>query len=88
MAACMAASNLLWAPEVYLLAANTTGYGQPSVSLLRATSTGYASSLGAYVPTAADGSFTISGDYSCTPNTQVYLYSLGGSQVRDVYDIL
>ena len=66
--------------EVYLLAANTTGYGQPSVSKLSATSTGYSNSLGAYVPTAADGSFTITGDYSCTPNTQVYLYSLGGSQ--------
>ena len=66
--------------EVYLLAANTTGYGQPSKSLLNAASTGYASSLGAYVPTAPDGSFTITGDYSCTPNTQVYLYSLGGSQ--------
>src|ERR1035441_8475271 len=66
--------------EVYLLAANTTGYGKPSVSLLNATSTGYSSSLGAYVPTAANGSFTITGDYSCTPNTQVYLYSLGGSQ--------
>jgi hypothetical protein len=66
--------------EVYLLAANTTGYGQPSVSKLSATSTGYSSSLGAYVPTSADGSFTITGDYSCTPNTQVYLYSLGGSQ--------
>src|ERR1035441_5149597 len=66
--------------EVYLLAANTTGYGQPSKSLLNAMSTGYAGSLGAYVPTAPDGSFTITGDYSCTPNTQVYLYSLGGSQ--------
>jgi hypothetical protein len=65
---------------VYLLAANTTGYGKPSVSLLNAMSTGYANSLGAYVPTAADGSFAITGDYSCTPNTQVYLYSLGGSQ--------
>src|ERR1017187_1491211 len=66
--------------QVYLLAANTTGYGQPSVSKLSAMSTGYSSSLGAYVPTAPDGSFTITGDYSCTPNTQVYLYSLGGSQ--------
>src|ERR1017187_6122013 len=65
---------------VYLLAANTTGYGKPSVSLLNAMSTGYANSLGAYVPTAPDGSFAITGDYSCTPNTQVYLYSLGGSQ--------
>jgi hypothetical protein len=32
------------------------------------------------VPTTATGSFSITGDYSCTPNTQVYLYSLGGSQ--------
>jgi streptogramin lyase len=65
--------------HVYLLAANTTGYGQPSVSLLNATSTGNADSLGAYVLTDANGSFTITGDYSCTPSTQVYLYALGGN---------
>jgi hypothetical protein len=64
--------------HVYLFAANTSGYGNPSVSLLNATDTGHSDSVGAYVPTASDGSFTITGDYSCTTNTQVYLYVLGG----------
>jgi hypothetical protein len=74
--------------HVYLFAANTTGYGGPgiaasganaSLSLLNATTTGLADSIGAYVTTDAHGSFTITGDYSCTPNTQVYLYALGGN---------
>ncbi|MGP8259058.1 MAG: PKD domain-containing protein [Acidobacteriaceae bacterium] len=65
--------------HVYLFAANTTGYGQASVSLLSAASTGQSDSVGAYVLTGADGSFFTAGDYSCTPGSQVYLYSLGGS---------
>ena len=74
--------------HVYLFAANTTGYGGPgivasgansSLSLLNATATGLADSIGAYVTTDAHGSFTITGDYNCTSNTQVYLYALGGS---------
>src|ERR1700678_3172132 len=74
--------------HVYLFAANTTGYGGPgiaasganaSLSLLNATTTGLADSIGAYVTTDAHGSFTITGDYSCTPNAQVYLYALGGN---------
>jgi hypothetical protein len=74
--------------HIYLLAANTTGYGGPgippsganaSISLLNATTTGLADSIGAYVTSASDGSFTITGDYACTPNTQVYLYALGGN---------
>jgi hypothetical protein len=65
--------------HVYLFAANTTGYGQPSVSLLHATSTGNADSVGAYVLTNPGGDFDITGDYSCTPNTQVYLLALGGN---------
>lgn len=65
--------------HVYLFAANTTGYGQPSVSLLNAASTGTSDSLGAYVLTDTNGAFTITGDYSCTPNSQVYLYALGGN---------
>ena len=64
--------------RVYLLAANTTGYGQPSLSLLDAASTGSGDSIGGYVSTASDGSFTITGDYTCTANQQVYLYALGG----------
>ena len=74
--------------HIYLLAANTTGYGGPgiaasganaSISLLNATTTGLADSIGAYVTSASDGSFAITGDYACTPNTQVYLYALGGN---------
>jgi hypothetical protein len=65
--------------HVYLFAANNTGYGQPSVSLLNAASTGASDSLGAYILTDANGGFTITGDYACTPNTQVYLYTLGGN---------
>ena len=74
--------------HVYLLAANTTGYGgsgmaasatNASISLLSATSTGLSDSVGAYVLTGPDGSFSISGDYTCTANTQVYAYALGGN---------
>jgi len=65
--------------HVYLFAANTSGYGQPSLSLLSAASTGNSDAVGAYVLTASDGSFSISGDYSCTPTTQVYVYALGGN---------
>jgi hypothetical protein len=81
--------------HVYLLAANTTGYagagiaasaGNASVSLLTNVpgSTTLDTSGGAtngdyYVTTGAGGTFTITGDYSCTPNTQVYLYALGGN---------
>jgi len=71
--------------HVYLLAANTTGYGgngitasasNASVSLLGGT--GNSDSIGSYVLSDSGGSFSINGDYSCTPNTQVYLYALGG----------
>lgn len=65
--------------HIYLLAANTTGYGNPSVSLLNATATGLSDSVGAYVTTGSDGGFTITGDYTCTPRTQIYVYALGGN---------
>ncbi len=73
--------------HVYLFAANSTGYGgagiaasssNASISLLNGASTGFSDSIGAYVPTGAGGSFTVTGDYTCTPNSQVYLYALGG----------
>ncbi|MGD0888468.1 MAG: PKD domain-containing protein [Acidobacteriaceae bacterium] len=64
--------------HVYLFAANTTGYGQPSVSLLNATLTGTSDSVGAYVATAFNGTFSLTGDYSCTSGQQLYLYVQGG----------
>ena len=65
--------------HVYLLAASTNGYGNASVSLLNSALTGTSDTLGGYVTTADDGSFTISGMYQCTPDTQVYAYALGGN---------
>jgi streptogramin lyase len=73
--------------HVYLFAAGTSGYGgaglaatglNASTSLLKASSTGLSDSIGAYVLTGSGGTFSITGDYSCTPNTQVYIYALGG----------
>jgi hypothetical protein len=72
--------------HVYLLAANTTGYGKASVSLLTNVpevttldTSGGPTNGDYYVTTVAQGAFSITGDYSCTPNTQVYLYALGGN---------
>jgi sugar lactone lactonase YvrE len=64
--------------HVYLFAAGTGGYGGVSQSLLNETYTGLSDSAGAYVPSGPDGSFSISGDYTCAAGQQVYLYALGG----------
>jgi len=65
--------------HVYLFAANSTAYGAASLSLLNAADTGNSDSIGAYVLTGSDGSFTINGDYTCTAGQQVYLYAFGGN---------
>jgi hypothetical protein len=64
--------------HVYLMAVAATGYGNPSVSLLDAGSTHSQDSVGAYVETAADGSFTIPGYYRCSAETSLYVYTRGG----------
>jgi hypothetical protein len=79
--------------HLYLFAANTTGYGglgitpsssNASVSLLTSgagrtlDTSGGPTNGDYYVTTGAGGVFSITGDYSCAPNTQVYLYGLGG----------
>jgi hypothetical protein len=58
------------------MAAGTGGYGGASSSLL--TSGDGSDAIGEYVATKSDGSFTITGNYTCTAGAQVYLYSLGG----------
>jgi hypothetical protein len=71
--------------HVYLLAANTTGYGAASVSLLTAGTGRTLDSSGGptngfyYLTSDASGDFSITGDYTCTANTQVYAYALGGN---------
>jgi streptogramin lyase len=80
---------------VYLLAANTTGYGgagvaassgNASISLLNSLvlsqtpAGGQDGSGNYYVTTDAKGAWGITGDYTCpSASTQVYLYSVGGS---------
>jgi hypothetical protein len=64
--------------HVYLMAVAETGYGKPSVSLLDAGSTHAQDSVGAYVETAADGSFTVPGYYRCGADTNIYVYTRGG----------
>jgi streptogramin lyase len=65
--------------KIYLLAANSVS-GGASISLLSAAKTGNAAdSIGSYVLSGANGSFTISNDYTCTVGQQVYIYTLGGN---------
>jgi len=71
--------------HLYLFAANTTGYGSASVSLLTSVpgnttlDTGGGATNGDYYATSnSSGSFSITGDYTCTAGQQVYLYATGG----------
>ena len=65
--------------HVYMFAANTTGYG--GVGIAASSSNLSVSKLNGsgFVITDSGGNFSITGDYTCTPNTQVYLYSIGGN---------
>lgn len=65
--------------HVYLMAAGTSGYGGASTSVINSGIGVLSDSVGSYVLTDANGNFSITGDYVCTPGTQVYLYSLGGN---------
>ena len=74
--------------HVYMYAASTGAYGgngiaasssNASTSLLTAATGNPADGSGNfYVTTDAAGNFDINGAFACTPNTQVYLYSIGG----------
>jgi len=65
--------------HVYLMAAATSGYGASSTSLLNAGSADGTDSVGSYVLTSSTGEFSITGDYSCTSNQQLYILALGGN---------
>jgi hypothetical protein len=77
--------NPIIGAHVYLLAANTNGYGNLSLSLLtagtgRTLDSGGGPTNGDYYVTTigSGGAFSITGDYSCTAGQQVYLYAVGG----------
>jgi streptogramin lyase len=72
--------------SLYLYAANNTGYGNASISLLNSSvlnetpAGGKDSNGNYYVTTGSDGSFAITGDYTCPSTTsQIYLYATGGN---------
>ncbi|MGD0909497.1 MAG: PKD domain-containing protein [Candidatus Acidiferrales bacterium] len=65
--------------HVYLMAANNSGYGQPSLSLLDGSVTGYSDSVGAYILTDSSGSFTLPAGYICPINAELYIYAAGGT---------
>ena len=66
--------------HIYLLAANTSGYGGPGIAASASNaSVSLLTTGGGYVTSGAGGTFSITGDYSCTPDTQVYLYATGGN---------
>jgi streptogramin lyase len=66
--------------HIYLFAANTTTWGDPSIPLLRASATGVkVDANGTYVTTSAAGAFSLTGLYQCTPGQQVYVYAAGGN---------
>jgi len=79
--------NPIAGASVYLYAANTTGYGgagisatasNQSISLL---TSGTQDGSGHYfATTGSDGSFSVTGDYTCpSANSQLYLYAVGGN---------
>jgi streptogramin lyase len=66
--------------QIYLYAAGTGGYGTNAVSLLTAASNTTADANGNYYVTSdSTGSFSLSGDYTCTAGGQVYLVGVGGN---------
>jgi hypothetical protein len=65
--------------HIYLFAAATSGYGAAANSLITVASAAGSDSLGNYVITDSTGSFTVTGDYTCTTGTQVYLLATQGN---------
>jgi hypothetical protein len=67
--------------HVYVFAAGTLGYGGASTSLLNNVpgSTTVDGNGNYYVTSGSDGSFALTGNYSCVVGTQLYVYSIGGN---------
>jgi hypothetical protein len=70
--------------HVYILQAGTGGYASAPTNIMTSGAAG-SDSHGNYVTTASDGSFSITGDYACTPGSggkpglPVYLAAIGGA---------
>lgn len=75
-------STPLTGARIYMLAANTTGYGQPSVSLLKASDTGTSDSIGAYVTSDSSGNFSIPNGFTCNSTTRSIFTRWAVTQVQ------
>ena len=62
--------------HLYLMSAGTAGYGKASTSLL--TTGDGTDGNGTYVLSDSNGSFSITGKYSCMAGSEVYILALGG----------
>jgi hypothetical protein len=69
----------VYGAHIYLFGASSTVYGAPSTSLISSGSADGSDSLGFYVLSDSDGNFSVTGDYTCTTGTQVYLLATGGN---------
>lgn len=69
--------------SIYLYAAGTTGYGSAATSLIKTSPLPAGVSIDSngngYVTADANGNFALSGDYTCTQGTQVYMVAVGGN---------
>lgn len=71
--------------QIYLFAAGTGGYGTAAKSLISSGKTGVTCNTtgtlngDCYVKTDGNGNFALSGDYTCTAGTQVYMVAVGGN---------
>ena len=65
--------------HVYLYAIGTGGTGTAATSLLTAAANTASDGTNYYVTTDANGSFSLTGDYSCNANQSLYLYAVGGN---------
>ena len=69
--------------HIYLIQAtvsgtSSTGYGNTATPIALTTFDG-SDATGKYVLTTANGAFSLTGKYTCTPNAQVYILATGGN---------
>ena len=69
--------------HVYILQAGTGGYASAATNLMTSGSVG-SDANGPYTLTAADGSFNVSGDYTCTTGLPVYIATTAGQTATNI----
>ena len=69
--------------HVYILQAGTGGYASTPTNLMTSGSAG-SDGHGNYVLTAADGTFNVTGDYTCTAGMPVYLAATAGQTSTNI----